>query len=246
MMTPGTHETVLGGVSDALAARRRGLELRDTVLVMGPGERVQTAFLFRVPLDGTVAHNVMTHGSGALHIEACRVATGDNLNGGAYCGTGERDTLFGIGRADREFSQPVGRWPPNLLLIHGIGCALAGTHNTRRNVRVGEIRPSVAVNVFGDGLNGKSTTSVGESVPAWACQPGCLVSALDGLTGEHKVGGPGTTRKNDASNVYSGPASSQDRATVGYADAGSVSRFYPQFKDSQGMLAWLGVLTARP
>jgi DNA modification methylase len=44
--------------------------------------------------------------------------------------------------------------------------------------------------------------------------------------GEKKTGGPGVTRRNDNSPVYSGPASSADRETVGYADTGTAARFF--------------------
>lgn len=40
--------------------------------------------LARKPLVGTVAANVLAHGTGALNIDACRIGTTDNLNGGAY------------------------------------------------------------------------------------------------------------------------------------------------------------------
>ena len=41
-----------------------------------------------------------------------------------------------------------------------------------------------------------------------------------------KTGGPGITKANNNSPVYSGPASSADRETVGYADSGSAARFF--------------------
>ena len=42
----------------------------------------------RKPLIGTVAANVLTHGTGALNIDGCRIdAGGDNLNGGATVGS---------------------------------------------------------------------------------------------------------------------------------------------------------------
>jgi site-specific DNA-methyltransferase (adenine-specific) len=44
--------------------------------------------------------------------------------------------------------------------------------------------------------------------------------------GEKKTGGPGVTKRNDNSPVYSGPASSADRETVGYADTGTAARFF--------------------
>jgi len=44
----------------------------------------EPVLMFRKPLIGTVAENVMAHGTGALNIDGCRVETADNLNGGAY------------------------------------------------------------------------------------------------------------------------------------------------------------------
>lgn len=81
--------------------------------------------LARKPLDGTVAENVMKWGVGALNIDACRVNTEDNLNGGAYVAVGGRDVSnslhAGTGMnvagktTGKQFEQPVGRWPANLM-----------------------------------------------------------------------------------------------------------------------------------
>lgn len=38
----------------------------------------------RKPMKETIAANVLEHGVGALNVDACRVVTTDNLNGGAY------------------------------------------------------------------------------------------------------------------------------------------------------------------
>ena len=69
--------------------------------------------LARKPLDGTVAANVLAHGTGALNIDACRVA-GTNQAGAGSIG-------FGAAREDgyekgtgREYTQ-AGRWPANVL-----------------------------------------------------------------------------------------------------------------------------------
>ena len=83
--------------------------------------------LARKPLEGTVAANVLRHGVGALNIDGCRIATAENLNGGAY-GGGGRSGLAGDERigaaagmfqpgktADGEYFQPVGRWPANVI-----------------------------------------------------------------------------------------------------------------------------------
>lgn len=52
----------------------------------------------RKPLVGTVARTVSEHGTGALNIDGCRVATTDDLNGGG------------------DFQQLWGRWPANVVL----------------------------------------------------------------------------------------------------------------------------------
>jgi site-specific DNA-methyltransferase (adenine-specific) len=78
--------------------------------------------------EGSVAANVLVHGTGAMNVEASRIATEDDLNGGAYSagagarhdGTeswrykrGDEGGLAGVG-----FKQPAGRWPANLVLGH--------------------------------------------------------------------------------------------------------------------------------
>ena len=83
--------------------------------------------LCRKPLDGTVAANVQAWGVGGLNMDGCRVATADDLNGGAYAGDGDRSTLFGLGNSGRDYAQPAGRWPPNTILTHSPHCP--GDHN---------------------------------------------------------------------------------------------------------------------
>ena len=82
----------------------------------------------RKPLIGTVAENVLTHGTGALNIDGCRVETCENLNGGAYTSGGGRSALSGDDRvgvaqgmfqpgktATVDYVQPVGRFPANII-----------------------------------------------------------------------------------------------------------------------------------
>jgi len=73
--------------------------------------------LARKPLIGTVAANVLTHGVGGLNIDATRVGTDDNLNGGAYAKDGiERDDGWGMQRGGAgEFEAPQGRFPANFI-----------------------------------------------------------------------------------------------------------------------------------
>ena len=65
----------------------------------------------RKPLIGTVAANVLAHGTGALNIEGCRVGTEGGTRGSDYDKTG----LFGIGGNGTITQIDAGRWPANLI-----------------------------------------------------------------------------------------------------------------------------------
>jgi site-specific DNA-methyltransferase (adenine-specific) len=76
--------------------------------------------LIRKPLIGTVAANVLAHGTGALNIDGCRIQSGPSA-GGSTSGL----TALGQGsgwnaHANRETtidrSMPLGRWPAHLTL----------------------------------------------------------------------------------------------------------------------------------
>jgi DNA modification methylase len=67
----------------------------------------------RKPLVGTVAENVLTHGTGAINVDGCRVGAETTVtvrsgNSGAHGRFGKDDRVF-----SRE--NPPGRWPANLI-----------------------------------------------------------------------------------------------------------------------------------
>lgn len=133
-MLPGQHVVVL---SDdpvyAIEGRRLGLELRDTLLVLSAG-RAEFAFLFRKELEGTVAENVLRYGQGGLNIEGCRISYGTDQPSQEVWnskGSGGHSSHFdqmrgGLREAYRGgmITVPTGRWPTNLVLIHGPACRL--------------------------------------------------------------------------------------------------------------------------
>ncbi|WES88791.1 DNA-methyltransferase [Dickeya fangzhongdai] len=73
----------------------------------------------RKPFKGTVAANVLSHGAGAINIDGCRVAGGDDPaaryngkpargeNANAYGAASKRDEVYQ--------SSALGRWPANLI-----------------------------------------------------------------------------------------------------------------------------------
>ena len=88
----------------------------------GFGTALKPAFepvvVARKPLAGTVAANVLAHGTGALNIDGCRINPGHVVLGGS----GNRESFRVMeGRSDRqEFdgnpAHTAGRWPANVVL----------------------------------------------------------------------------------------------------------------------------------
>ena len=96
--------------------------------------------ILRKPLEGTVADNALKHGCGAINIDATRISTSDNLNGGAYAENpterGGQDMWTSTRKGDSncfrrggagDYEQPSGRFPANFILIHKEGCELKGS-----------------------------------------------------------------------------------------------------------------------
>ncbi|RGW56909.1 DNA-methyltransferase [Bifidobacterium longum] len=80
--------------------------------------------LARKPLDGTLAHNLLGHGTGALHIDSCRVPfrnaadekESKNKNRHADFNSGPRDNhIYGVDKADRTDYTAEARFAPNML-----------------------------------------------------------------------------------------------------------------------------------
>jgi DNA modification methylase len=85
----------------------------------GWGTALKPAFepivVARKPLIGTVAENVLTHGTGALNIDGSRIGTEQLTYGGEEK---ERETSQSIGSfsGEREEKTVQGRWPANVIL----------------------------------------------------------------------------------------------------------------------------------
>lgn len=71
--------------------------------------------LARKPLDGTLEHNLALHGTGAMNIDACRLAL-----------TPQDCPSQGRTHGRRITASQKGRWPANLLLSHGNACSDGG------------------------------------------------------------------------------------------------------------------------
>ena len=84
----------------------------------GWGTALKPAFepivLARKPLaEKTVARNVLAHGTGAINVDGCRIATEEVMSYSTSKAQGA--TGFGTGTSEQN---PSGRWPANVLLDH--------------------------------------------------------------------------------------------------------------------------------
>jgi len=152
VLKPGGHLLAFAGSRTfdlmTLSVRFAGFDIRDSIAWLygsgfpksrnvgkevsgfdGWGTALKPAFepvvVARKPLDGTVAANVLAHGTGALNIDACRVATDDALPGAG----GERVTdneVYGkgLGVSSGRSAELGGRWPANVVLDEHAAAAL--------------------------------------------------------------------------------------------------------------------------
>lgn len=110
----------------------------------GWGTALKPAFepivVARKPLSGTVAANVLEHGTGALNIDACRVGTDKRTNP-----AGSQSSLQRVSRVEQGYREHLtssvgessivsGRWPTNVVLDEHQAAALdqqSGTSTSR-------------------------------------------------------------------------------------------------------------------
>lgn len=203
----------------------------------------------RRPLsEGSVAANVLTHGTGAINIDASRLSTGDNLNGGAYAQSGsERHDGAENWRYKRgeqgnagEFTPPIGRWPANLILQHLPGCQESGSAQvgsgrfvpsdgvTRTSTMMSSTKGWNANSLSNSKKNAPNSYGT-ETVTVWDCQPGCIIPNLNAQSGISKSsGGRAYQNTND---MYSGGWAHKGtgvQADPGFGDIGGASRYFKQ------------------
>ena len=85
----------------------------------GWGTALKPAFepvtVARKPLAGTVADNVLQHGTGGLNIDACRIAAPDAPEGRSRHGGGIQGNGSSFELPDSRSSMPAGRYPANFI-----------------------------------------------------------------------------------------------------------------------------------
>jgi len=142
VLKPGGHLLASGGTRTfhrmAVAIEDAGFEIRDSIAwLYGQGfpknrGQLKPAFepivVARKPIAGTVAANVLQHGTGALNIDACRIETSiadaeameraNTPGSGRFKvgATGSGTTDFGRSKPGQALDTTAGRWPANVVL----------------------------------------------------------------------------------------------------------------------------------
>lgn len=139
VLKPGAFLLAFGGTRTyhrmTCAIEDAGFEIRDSLhwiygtgfpksLNVGEGRGTalkpahEPIVLARKSLIGTVAANVLAHGTGALNIDACRVAAADGVTENRVTqGVNTARTSFAPAAVQRTFApSAAGRWPANVLL----------------------------------------------------------------------------------------------------------------------------------
>lgn len=211
----------------------------------------------RKPLIGTVVENVLQHGTGGLHIDACRVgadvvSTHSRGTNAAFPKRPTETTVEESGRTARqdgvEANPHVGRWPPNTLLSHVApevvggcyvgGCQKIGTRTVKGDGHFPATRPAGSQTSGPSGHVGQDNLEESytgeETVETWACVPGCPIPALDAQSGAAGAAAPASSPlgvgRHDHG-IYQ-PAAlgfrTDGEGSAFYGDKGGASRFFPQ------------------
>lgn len=116
-LLPGAHVISIVPRKQAtphmITMRLAGLNMRDVVEVMHKDARA-ALILARKPLESTVADSVKRWGTGAINVDATRIATSDVWSESTRGASDSIGTFKTHARTTQQHEQ--GRWPANLLL----------------------------------------------------------------------------------------------------------------------------------
>jgi len=229
VLKPGGHLLAFAGTRTqhrmAVRIEDAGFEIRDMIAwVYGSGfpkshnlkdewqgwgtalkPALEPITMARKPLIGTVAANVLAHGTGALNIDGCRVGNeGGCAGAGAGAGAGAR--VYGSG-LNGTFAPPVpglGRWPANL--IHDGGDEVVQAFPTTTSGKPGScVRHAKGMVLQGGGGNTPLTGfgDTGSAARFFYCAKASKRDRDEGLDGfeERRVFGDGGASLDGISNT---------------------------------------------
>lgn len=229
-------------------ARSAGLEIRDSICIQRP-EGPLYALVARGPLESTVVDEVVRRGTGVYDIDACRIS-GDMSEMEGRSGAHKEDNRQVYGKYTERPAGTLfvpnqgGRFPANLILVHGKGCKCVGTKKVKSGTAHQDNKTTVGGLYDGGwketGLSGTAgyAGDDGKEEANWICDPSCPMKLMDEqsgilksgalLSGQYKEGTKGrmlrgTTKAGEATGLAIG----FDNKSYA-ADEGGASRFFYQ------------------
>ena len=191
----------------------------------------------RKPLsEGSVAANVLKHGTGGLNIDGCRVGDGSDRTAGGRSGSQQSSVLVDGFHQERHDRPTGGRWPANLILEHLEGCQCVGVKKVK-GITGGATSGD---NAFGQdvGWNPHENRPTDitryldaegqETVASWECAPGCPVAELDEQSGTLTSNGQRSIYQSKPNQIY-GDLSGRV-FTPRETNSGGASRFFKQVR----------------
>ena len=257
-----THKTNYHEMCCAL--QDKGYEIRDSILLIEPtGQHHLT--LFKKPHKGTIVDSILANGTGGINIDKCRISFMDgesspaiNRYEGSASGNWDfnEDTNNGWKHSNRggdfndaaRASMQLGRFPANLLLVHGKGCEVNGT----KTIGQGTVRRGTNRKGRGEGTVFKQSgfqamhqdapdTYGAETVLDWVCEDNCPIRRLDAQSGDR----PSFTGNNNApiGENSKGVIKPMRRGKgIPRNDKGGASRFFKQVGSLADALAYITAL----
>jgi DNA modification methylase len=198
-----------------------------------PKVRLEPILMFRKPVaEKTVVDQVLKTGTGAINIGGCRIGVSSNDPNHRPATTETTDaasSMFGINSQRR--GEISGRWPANLILVHGDRCKIIGTKKVKAPL----------INRFEDGMkpwgdgagHGFTSTRTGdengeEEIPVYECMEGCPAKLLDAQSGI-SVSRPDLRNEGSMDTRNGNKNWRYKRQPSMVSDAGGASRFFAQF-----------------
>jgi intein/homing endonuclease len=190
---------------------------------------------------GSTTANVVEYDAAAININACRIGYSSaadlaltKLKNPGRDGELTTSAVYGADRPQQKVTES-GRWPPNAILQHRVGCKQTGTTTV----------PGYTINRWSDGAKPfgggaghdyVSEQQPGDEVPVWRCDEGCPVKNLGKQSGETK----GTVRKptgravypTDGNSMVWNPNSVKDTTVRGVDDEGTAARYFKQVQEN--------------
>lgn len=198
----------------------------------------------RKPFEGTIANNVIKHGTGGINIDKCRIKyTPDNppipqLAQGKTKVHSKKSMYDGQSLNKSATGATIGgsldgRWPSNVILSHHPECEYVGTKKVKSHSKPHALNSKKeSYDGWGSSISKRTGEVVGhsdkdgnETVEHYNCHHDCPINVLDNQSGQSKST-KGNQRTGNSNNSLRLNNSKKVQVNCEYNDAGGASRFF--------------------